>query len=68
MRSRIMIAAASMMAAIGMPDLRGPVYDGGHGHGSAGYATPGAFVKARGGARRSIRRAAQLAKGKFVRC
>ena len=38
------------------------------GHGSAGYGTPGAFGKSRGGSRRSMRRAAQLAKGKFVRC
>lgn len=39
----------------------------GRGHGSAGYATDGALGASRCGARRSIRRAAQIHAGKFVR-
>lgn len=39
----------------------------GKANGSAGYADAGAFGRCRGGARRSIRRAGQIAAGKFVR-
>lgn len=63
-----MMAAVSLMTAIGIPDMHGAVYEGGYGHGSSGYSTKGAFGRTRGGARRSMRRAARLAKGKFVHC
>lgn len=68
MRNRITLAVAAMAAALGYPmGAHGPAHSGCHVHGSAGYATPGAFGRSRLGARRSIRRARQISQGKFVR-
>ena len=38
----------------------------GHGHSSAGYATPGAFGRSRFGARRSLRRSVRMLEGKYT--
>jgi len=61
-----MLAAFSQMVAFAGHDLNSFAAVAGRGHGSAGYATPGAFGRSRLGARRSVRRSARILEGKYT--